>query len=74
MKEQDETVFLDKNGNCKYFVCDICGNEELVQYEGAEPNTCAMCMPLAEADDEDCVCFHSRSHNFDFDEQNCDIV
>lgn len=74
MKEQDETVFLDKNRNCKYFVCDICGNEELVQYEGAEPNTCAMCMPLTEADDEDCVCFHSRSHNFDFDEQNCDIV
>lgn len=68
MKEQDETIFLDKNGNYKYFVCDICGNEELVQYEGAEPNTCAMCLPLSEPDEENCGYSQTRSRYFDLDE------
>lgn len=32
---------MDKN-----FVCEICGQTTPKECEGAEPNTCAMCMPL----------------------------
>ena len=30
------------------FICEICKCETPKLYEGSEPNTCAMCMPLEE--------------------------
>ena len=67
-QNENESVFLDKDGNHKFFVCDICGSQELVPFEGAEPNTCAMCMPIAEPDNEDCGSVHIRGRHFDYDE------
>lgn len=67
MEDNGETLFLDKNGNCKHIVCEICGTEELVQFEGAEPNTCAMCLPL-EPDEEDCGYHDTRTRHFDYDD------
>lgn len=32
----------------KSFICEICHCETPVECEGSEPNTCAMCMPLAD--------------------------
>ena len=61
----DETPNLDKDT----FVCNICGCATKVQFEGAEPNTCEMCMPLeVEADEEDCGYHCTRSRHFDLDE------
>ena len=57
--EGNETIYTDKNGNNKYFVCEICGCETLVPFEGAEPNVCAMCLPLEIAEE-----------NCDYDKQN----
>lgn len=69
MEENTETLFLDKNGVPKNFVCDICGCATKVQFEGAEPNTCEMCMPLeVEIDNEDCTYYHIGSRHFDYDE------
>lgn len=30
----------------KTFICEICHKETPIHCEGAEPNTCAMCMPI----------------------------
>lgn len=32
----------------EYFVCEICGEKTPKRCEGTEPNTCSMCMPLPE--------------------------
>lgn len=32
------------------FICEICGVETPVEYEGSEPNTCCMCMPIIDID------------------------
>lgn len=34
----------------KTFVCEICGETAPTRCEGSEPNTCAVCMPLFEAE------------------------
>ena len=34
----------------KFFICEICHEKTPIECEGAEPNTCAMCMPLCECD------------------------
>ena len=34
----------------KTFVCEICGETAPIRCEGSEPNTCAVCMPLFEAE------------------------
>jgi hypothetical protein len=34
------------------FLCEICGCLTPYECEGSEPNTCAMCMPLANNDKE----------------------
>lgn len=35
-----------------YFKCEICGSITPKECEGNEPNTCAMCVPLANKDKE----------------------
>ena len=35
-----------------HFLCEICGCLTPYECEGSEPNTCAMCMPLANNDKE----------------------
>lgn len=66
--DDNGTLFLDEDGVPKNFVCDICGCATKVQFEGAEPNTCEMCMPLEAADDEDCGYYRTKSRHFDLDE------
>lgn len=69
MEQNDETLFLDKNGTPKNFACEICGCMTKVAYEGAEPNTCEMCLPLeAEPDEEDCGYHSTRSRYFGLDD------
>ena len=68
MEQNNETLFLDKNGTPKNFVCDICGCLTKVAYEGAEPNTCEMCLPLQEPDDDDCGYWRAKSRHFDYDD------
>lgn len=41
-----------KNYKKTHFLCEICGCLTPYECEGSEPNTCAMCMPLANNDKE----------------------
>ena len=55
MHKNTKDIEWDKIQNYKKesFVCEICKCETPKIYEGSEPNTCSMCMPLEEQGEND---------------------
>ena len=69
MEKNQETLFLDKNDTPKNIVSDFGGCLTRVAFEGADPETLEMCLPLEnDIDDEDCGYYRTKSRHFNYDD------
>lgn len=51
-KENFAMAFINPKKVNTHFICEICHCVTPIEFEGGEPNTCAMCVPLSFNNDE----------------------